>query len=297
MAGMQLKFITETNLRLKNRFVFALTWDCFVQRDRGPYDPLFESRTRSDFTPLPQQAIGYGQGGPVLQPGFVPAAITGPDHSKLAITNAANLPAGYLDPQIQKGISSGKIMNAPADQPGNLKGQQLAITGQLHQAPAIKPTPQILNDIQSDKQRLQQGLIEKGGDTLVQKSLPISRVAQSDSLQLATARGASGHHRRDASLSEDKSYEVKTTESKGSKHQDEIRDTNKIQRRKQQEQEQKQKHQQLHDKKRQKHLGMTFEELRDIFKKLDVNDDHSITHREFIRGLKTHRSIAAKLGM
>lgn len=45
-----------------------------------------------------------------------------------------------------------------------------------------------------------------------------------------------------------------------------------------------------------RHLGMTFQELREIFDMLDVNRDGSITYKEFLRGLKRNKRIAAKLG-
>jgi hypothetical protein len=232
-------------------------------------------------------------------------------------------PAGYPDPQSQnlKGASSGLIMNAAAGdyQPGPGVGKQagLAITGQSHQEPTAKAVPQILNDVKSDPQskRLQQGLlgIEGGADTsLPSKSFPKfsegQRVDPGNNLQLSTTRV--GHDRKDIDKTEVQPFEGKPTDSKGSKNlkpkqePDDIGDAHKLRRRKQQEQEQQQQQQQksqqklkpLHQKQK-KHLGMTFEELHDIFKTLDVNNDRSITHREFIRGLKTHRSIAAKLGI
>ena len=45
------------------------------------------------------------------------------------------------------------------------------------------------------------------------------------------------------------------------------------------------------------HLGLTFGDLKKIFKTLDINKDGSITHAEFIRGLKKHKTIARKLGI
>jgi hypothetical protein len=45
-----------------------------------------------------------------------------------------------------------------------------------------------------------------------------------------------------------------------------------------------------------KHKGMSFAELRDIFDELDVNGDRSITHREFLKGLKKNARIAERLG-
>jgi hypothetical protein len=53
---------------------------------------------------------------------------------------------------------------------------------------------------------------------------------------------------------------------------------------------------QRHRLKMSRHLGMTFEELARIFDVLDVNHDRSITHAEFLRGLKQHDWIAEKLG-
>ncbi len=46
-----------------------------------------------------------------------------------------------------------------------------------------------------------------------------------------------------------------------------------------------------------RHLGLTFGDLKKIFKTLDINGDGSITHAEFIRGLKKHKTIARKLGI
>jgi hypothetical protein len=45
-----------------------------------------------------------------------------------------------------------------------------------------------------------------------------------------------------------------------------------------------------------KHMGLSFNDLREIFRVLDYNNDGSITHAEFIKGLRRNKGIARKLG-
>jgi hypothetical protein len=288
-----------------------------AQRDRGPFDPLFESRNRTDFTPLPQQTIAYNSGVPALLPGFQDrhfAAVTGPDVSRAAITNGMLNPpaAGSLYPQIQNGLSPGIVstndMKAPAGQQYQLGiGKQatgLAITGPAHQELTNKVALKVIDGVKSDvpTQRLPTDFIEGGVDASAQKSQlkiagpGVSMVNHTETTQLSTTKR--GDHKDEVHHTDVQSSDPKGIR-KPKKDKDDVRDTQRLQRQKQeQEQTQKQQHerQQQLRQKQQKHLGMKFEELRKIFKTLDVNNDHSITHREFIRGLKNHPLIAAKLG-
>ena len=45
-----------------------------------------------------------------------------------------------------------------------------------------------------------------------------------------------------------------------------------------------------------RHMGLTFRDLEGIFAALDINEDGSITHAEFVRGLRRDQGIAKKLG-
>jgi hypothetical protein len=219
-----------------------------------------------------------------------------------------------MNPQIQNGVATGMSMKGGENlqyPPGTGNQAGLAITGQPHHEPTTKVAPQIRYDVKSEMpdKHLQLGFTERGVDGSVpnshQNAKEVAVVVHSDALQLSpqlstqAAKGVHHHDRKDVTL-----HEVKLSDSKGIRKikqgEDEVRENHKNWQLRQ-DQEQKRQHEQKRQQQhqhpyRRKHLGMTFEELRMIFTTLDVNNDRSITHREFIRGLKNHPSIAAKLG-